>query len=571
VAKKGVWLIAHGSVAAIALLIAAATFLTRGMYVQIYLHDYFFVTDIAWRSAVGQIPHVDFPSSIGQAFYWPFQVIAQFTQPTATAVLYANLLVAAVLMAGAVPTLRLRLSPLLYVLAVAAIIGTPIAARNFDHIWTFSFLAPYNRWSWALVLLVALIALVPPRRPNDRPANVVDGVVLGLSLALLAYLKVNQFLGAAALLLVGLLVGHLTVRVVALAVAVALCVATLVEITFHNNLLYVRDLMEAVRANAEGPVGNVTRPAKLLRTLVLAGLFSGALLAIIWLWTPARPLRALRSIWGKPLLLALISILIGVFISYQNFDRYAATLYIAATIVLAELGRRRLAEQQPEGRPAAPAGPHLPVLRDRLAWLGVIAAAGVFTLLDIGSFTAHMIASRTSTACQIPALRGTPLANILQTPASVAVGRPFAPEPDECSEIALHAPRFRPEASEPYEDLAVPLLSQAMGLLRQHARRDDRILALQFSNMFPAALQTPPVRGALPWWHVGRSFSKSVHPDPEALLAETTLVLQSTAPGDWNDKGQPLWPIYRPAIQKRFVPVAQTEHWTLWRRRDTLG
>jgi hypothetical protein len=107
-----------------------------------------------------------------------------------------------------------------------------------------------------------------------------------------------------------------------------------------------------------------------------------------------------------------------------------------------------------------------------------------------------------------------------------------------------------------------------MPLLRAHVRPDDRLLTLQFSNMFPAALRTPTVHGALPWWHAGRSFSAGTHPDPVALLDETTLVLQSTAPGAWSDKQPPLWAIYGPHVERRFTVVGATPNWQLWRRND---
>lgn len=558
---------AHAGVLLLFSALAAITLLTRGISIDLYHADYFFVVDATWRAASGHIPHVDFPTPIGQAFYWPFYVVTSLASPTGATLLYANLLVAAVILAGAVVALPSRLSPLLYFLAAAAMVASVVTPRDMNTLMDFSFLAPYNRWPWPILGLVALIALVP-RRDKQASADLLDGMVLGTAVALLAYIKVTYFIAAAALVLLALLSRQMSVRVAIIAAATAAAFALCVELLFQNNLLYLQDMMDTAKAAEGHTEEDDFRARKLVKMTPFSLLYVAAILGIAWLWSPSTSLRAWSSRVNKPLLLSLATAGAGFLVSYQNHPVREPGTYVFAVLILAELMRR---EFSPGGPRTLKKGTWLVWIADRqvrkrIGWIGVVLATGLFTTLDVGASLAHTVRTSSGNVCTVPAFNGTPLADFLQKPEAIFPGQAGSQRYKTCSLLPSTPPVWNPPNDAQGELYFVAAASHAMPLIRAHARPSDKILALSWSNPYSAALRTEPVRGSLPWWHSGRSYSEQIHPEPEALISETTLVLQSVAP-IFSGTAEPLWKIYGPTIEARFVPVAENEVWRLWRRK----
>lgn len=561
-------LAAHAAVAALWLLVLATTLLAKGVFVEYYFHDMLFVFDSAWRAGSGQVPHVDYPSPIGQAFYWPFEFLGLLGGQGAKTVLHADLVVAATVAFGAALALPRRLSPFLFLLAAASLIGTAVAAGGPDGRWSFDFLAPYNRWGWPILSLVALIALLPPEREEAR-GWLVDGITLGIGLGLLAYLKVTYVAGAAGVVAFAVLTRRLGWPTLRAAAATAALLAAAIELRFGNSLAYAGDVLSAIRVAADRPDTDL-RLVKLGKTAPVAALYLAAVLGLTWLWRPTRSPALWWRTWRGPLASCLAAILCGLFVAYQNHNGYDPPLYVAAVLICAEHGRR-LAAASGVTEAIRPPAPWAEPWRRAALWLGIVLSAASVTVLDLASTVRHALATRGTGLCPIPALAGTPLADFLQTPLGIEEGLTGVPSSKPCGALEPTGADYVVAREVPYYDTTVPILSQALMLLRAEAGPDDRILTFQFSNLFSAATRTRPVRGAFTWWHEGRTYSARTHPDANALLSSATLVLQSTAPGTRNDLGEPLWAIYGRAVQARFTPVARNRNWTLWRRNDTLA
>lgn len=91
----------------------------KGVIVDSYVPDLAgFTFDSMGRIASGQVPHNDFHSPIGQAFYWPFALIASVSPLRTMTVLYANALVAAVGLGFSALLLRGRLATPLFCLSI---------------------------------------------------------------------------------------------------------------------------------------------------------------------------------------------------------------------------------------------------------------------------------------------------------------------------------------------------------------------------------------------------------------------------------------------------------------------
>lgn len=103
---------------------------SRGIIVVDFLHDFFIVLDGSWRAAEGQIPHISFHTPIGQAYFWPFAVLARFGDIGVATLLRADVLVAAFVVAVSLVSLRRRLSPLFFGLAVFAMTTVAMQRRR---------------------------------------------------------------------------------------------------------------------------------------------------------------------------------------------------------------------------------------------------------------------------------------------------------------------------------------------------------------------------------------------------------------------------------------------------------
>lgn len=585
----------HGPILTFFLAMAAAIWSNRGVILTDYFDDMFVVLDLVWRSSLGQIPHVDFHSPIGQTFYWPFAIVAAFSEPSPLSLLYANLFLAAFLLLLSAATLASRLAPPLYFMAAASIIVTAIAPRDLD--WSFNdytHLAPYNRWGWSLTMLAAFISLVPRQRPNDR--SWIDGIALGLILALLYYLKINFFFAAVGLAVIGVVLRQLSSSAVWAACATALALALALEVAFGNNLEYLRDISSALGANAED-VGSTKRLAQLRVSVAVGALYAATIAAVLWIWRPTTNIKAWLVFWWKPLLICAGTIGAGAVVGTQNHNEFELGLYIAATLIAVELGRRKLKDQAEDLPGLSSKGGGIPLGRrlKRLSWIPILLAVGFMPALDAVSVAAHAAESRSGRVCPIPGLRGTSGEALLVLPVILTGGRPdlsrtgsplrfigtrIEPAPAGPGPAACNVGTAEFLAAAPAENFALQAqqLVQGLVLLERFGRPGGVVLALNFSNPYPVLLRAPPPKGALVWWD-RRTFSQDSHPNAELLLGSTDIVLQgkldpSAGNGMINtsvSNSSFMWAVYGRRISEEFMPASEAGLWRLWLRKDAAA
>lgn len=536
------------------LLFAGVSLLSNGLIVKRTIHDIFVLFDSLWRSSQSEIPHLDFHSPIGQAYYWPFQLLGRFGDHDALTIVHANILVGAVMAVGLWFILPRRLSPGLLIVATVAILAMAMTPRDFDYwVTNYSYLAPYNRWSWAVLMLAAPIMLLPPSR--ERPW--IDGVVLGLAIALLYYTKLNFLAAAIGMLVPALILRQMPWRQAAIALLTCALTALLVEAVWRNNAAYIADINMAARAALEEHNG--LRIGKALRSLVPGGCFYALIVAMLWIRWPTLAIGRWLAIWWRPLLIGAGVVLLGVFVTVQDNPKYEFGHGVIALLIVAELARRR-SDADLAGLPALRGGP---LFGERARpWLGAIVIAGMlpFTAMDVVAIPAHAIESRSGRVCPLPALRGTQGARLLE-PAEWIAQAPGA----SCSDIQA-PPLPTPPATEtnPFE---LQKIDQGMTLLRAHGRPGDIVLALDFSNPYPFFLAAPSPRRALIWWHYGRDYTAVARPDPAVMLASATLVLQTKAEDELSGgQGKAAWDSYGADVRARFRPVGETGMFRLWRR-----
>lgn len=587
----------HAAVLAVFLVLAAAVLASPGVIVTDYFDDMFVVMDLVWRSSLRQVPHIDFHSPIGQTFYWPFALASVFGEPSPLTLLHANLLMAFALLLFCMATLPDRLSRALYFLATASIIVTAIAPRDLD--WGFNdytHLAPYNRWGWSTIMLSAMLSVLPRRTPAGKGDMLMDGAVLGLLLALLFYLKINFFVAAVALALVGLVLRQLAWRTLLASFGTLLAVAVISELAIGNNLAYLRDINSALSANVED-LGSAKRLAQLRVSVVVGALYALLIGGAFWVWRPTLKVGAWLSAWWRPLLLCASIILAGAVLGTQNHNEFELALYATAAIVAAELAHRKLSMPEDTLFPSLAAGRVSLVLAGLRAsgWMALLGAAAFMPLLDAVSVFAHSIEARSQSVCSLPGTEGTSFRKLLVLSPILAggrsdIGRSGGPErfisarpgssgSENRSKCEISAAAFL--NTQPKELLALQAQQLVQGrlLIDRYGVEGAAVLALNFTNPYPAMLRSPPPQGALIWWDQ-RTFSEGSHPRADPLIRSAGIVLQGRVEAEQGASklantsvvnSAAMWPIYGSRISREFELVAQAPLWRMWVRKAGAG
>ncbi|MBL4806703.1 MAG: hypothetical protein JKY31_05355 [Rhodobacteraceae bacterium] len=318
---------------ALTLLEAALTLLPGRLLITGHEGDLLHMIDAGLRMADGELPHLDFMTPIGILGIAPVAVFLKFGAAAGQAAILANLLVCILLLPatwwlGATRFnggLRFIFGAMIIVLCTALVHGggsTSIALSMY-----------YNRWCWAVSLLILVATLLPPTR--NHTAKWVDPFIIGLGMATLALTKMTFFVPLApAIILVlivqrqfgvlwrSLLIGALAGGVSVLLLGVDFMVA------------YAHDLM-AVAADGAGRayptnslVGVLASPKMITATVVL-------LFSIILFRKAGRYQQGLILMIVAPAF---------VYITYQNWGNDPKWLYFSILYLLSylpEAGKRK--------------------------------------------------------------------------------------------------------------------------------------------------------------------------------------------------------------------------------------
>lgn len=532
-------------------LLAAATLSARGVVLEGYVHDIYVAIDTGWRTYARQVPHVDYHSPVGPAYTWPWLVLRLVEPFSLRTILHAGLIVSGALTLLASVVLPRRLAPPLLAIALAGIMTVALTPRQFGQgVAMFTHLAPYNRWCQAAVmLLIPLVLLRPVLHDGHTPRSRLDvsgGLVLGLLLGFMLFVKVTYFLACCGLVGVGLVLGRIGWRTALLALLPVAIMALLIQLTQGNVAAYLADLATAGRAALE--VYGAPRPLNGKAGIVMGGLAAAAVLAVAVAAEPWPGVRALVAAWWRALAAALLAIAAVAVMNTQNHTQLELPPLAAALVVMVEEARRRTGRLLPPGgRGAAVAG---------LLAVGTL----LQPLVDAAAILLHARRSMDGTRCIVPAWRGTAAAELLLPVRAFTGDRREARR--SCAVVAKLPTDAVPRDGSVSREAA--RLGEAGALLRPRLGSGERVLALDFGNPYPAFTGTAPPRAALTWWDAGRSFGPISHPPVAEMLRDPAWLLVSTSDiGQYN-----AWPLYAAAIRRDFRLVDRRSSWTLWRRRQ---
>ncbi len=318
-----------GFFVAVIVAICGAALLKGGFYLGKHEGDTLHMMQIVLRMAEGQLPHRDFMTPIGYMAFAPIALFVRLGYGIGHSILMAQALVAVAFLPAVwwVAFSRMRgILPYMFGLFVFVLIGALVHGEAQRSV---SISMNYNRWAWAASFVAIAAAVLVPLH---RPRHLIDGVIIGLALALVLLTKVTYFTAFAPALAIALLLrGALPGLLHALwSGAAALGLFTLL-VGADYWPAYVQDLLAVarsdIRPNPGEPFGAVVgAPAYLGASLTL---FAGVIF-----------LRQSNARAGG---LSLLLLAPGFFyVTYQNYGNDPQWLLILAVVLLAFAPRREL-------------------------------------------------------------------------------------------------------------------------------------------------------------------------------------------------------------------------------------
>ncbi|HXW13759.1 MAG TPA: hypothetical protein VEN79_04550 [Terriglobia bacterium] len=501
--------------------------------------------DAGWRIVNGQVPHTDFHNPIGPLAYLLVAFGMKIAAPSTASITYGNVLLLAFLLPLAWYIASERLSwavASILVLFAGFFLISPRPPGYGIRGTTYAMI--YNRQGYVLISLLLLCLFLKPRGSAKRSASL-EGLFVGVLLALLLYCKITYFLAAAALTLLAVIIDVRPRRwfIVSAGAFVGVCAAFFV--LFHINLhSYLLDVVAA------GPVQSSAMRIKLLSGS-LVGHATWIYMLILWLglWTwaqgPGRPRFSTLGSWfvaGSILAAALL-------ISSGNAAQDGGAddpLYFVAAVVLLELFRRQNA--------------------DHILQSGTVARF---------AYTASLV-------LMLPIFCGTILARDLASCAYV-VAWDVERRPVFDASRRLHSVRLRdfyvPASTE--HSTAYWLASDhpakindGIDLLRRYLQKGDRVTTIAFTNPFSFALGLTPARDGFLWWDLNFSFDRLHFPPAEDFLGDASLVmvprLADRSRGCCFETADVLLGLYGDYLRAHFHKLDSTNTWVLYRRNPGL-
>lgn len=151
--------------------------------------DVLHAVNAAMRLLAGERQHIDFLTPLGPMAFQPVAWLIEAGTGIARAFLTVNVIVAAVLIMPVIRIATSRLTPRVGVTFGAVVIILSTALVYGGDQANVSVSMSYNRWAWAVSLVVLMLALMPPSVKHP----LLDGAFIGLGLGYLALLKMTFF------------------------------------------------------------------------------------------------------------------------------------------------------------------------------------------------------------------------------------------------------------------------------------------------------------------------------------------------------------------------------------------
>ncbi|WP_137699600.1 hypothetical protein [Marimonas lutisalis] len=285
--------------------------------------DMLHLIDIVLRRVDGQLPHFDFMTPLGIWAFEPFVMLHWAGLELGAALVWGQVMVAALLL---LPVWWVGISRMNTGLAIAFGVIVLLLAVAMVHGETDvkpSLSMHYNRWAWAVAFLPLALVALPARRDNP----VLDGLVIGAAMAVLALLKVTYFAAFAPAVVLGLVLRG-QMRALGIAVVAGLVIAGAMTLAYGFGFwgAYLGDLLTVAGSEVRPSPG-----AGWARVALSPDYAAGTLLAV------ASVLLLRTRAKADPVGIILFVMLPGaIYVTFQNYGNDPYWLLLWGIVLLAQ-------------------------------------------------------------------------------------------------------------------------------------------------------------------------------------------------------------------------------------------
>lgn len=300
----------------------AAAILKGGLYVGKHEGDTLHLMQIVFRMADGQIPHLDFMTPIGALAFLPIALLVKAGFGIGMAVIWSQVLMAVAFLPIVIWVAWSRLNLWLGGLFGLIIMMLLLSLVHGEAESSISISMHYNRLAWAASFVAILAAIVPPMRGRNAT---IDGLIIGVILAMLVMIKMTYFVSFLPPVLVALLLtGQKRTAVVAFITGIAIAAAITIFVGFDYWAAYALDLLNVAASDVRSAPG-----ASFQGIMGAPAYISGSIAAFAGVIF----LRQAKVEAGGLVLLLLIP---GFFyVTYQNFGNDPQWLLLLGVLLLA--------------------------------------------------------------------------------------------------------------------------------------------------------------------------------------------------------------------------------------------
>ena len=528
-ARQGPGLGTHLAIAATLVVILGICLRTGVMPMRSYVEDVIFFADNAWRVLWGQRPHVDYSSGLGPVTYLISALGVKLAGGNLNGLGYGNALAGVAIGIWAYVLLVRRVSGWLAVAGAAMLCLLALAPLQLGESFRLSTIAmSYNRQGYALLGLLIIESF--PMRPQEPARGWGGALSTGAVCAILLFLKANYFLVSVVLAAVSLMWnGRFERRRMAgLAIGFAVvAMAFLAYLRFDIGAMW-RDLRMAADARS-----GAVSPAFVMQ--VFAENFPGFLILAAMGALVAPPGAADRGWVGRVLHFRVLLL--------------AAMVYCAGVLLLVtncQLERLPLHELLA-----------LLFLDCILAswWLDVRYAA-VMAVVGIGLILGTQSSDGLAVLNGLRLKLNTPTAYAYPVSGGGFDGAVFVD--DNLENKGTHRA---------YGNFLALYLNDGTALLRREIKPGEKVITMDTYNAFPFALGIEPPRGGMASATYQYLFSDRLHPSPDAFFGTADVVMFPKEHALTDAKWVGMTKYYIPEMERRFVEVAESAQWRLYRRR----
>ena len=297
------------------------TILKGGLFIGKHEGDTLHLMQIVFRMADGQVPHLDFMTPIGVLAFWPIAMLVKAGMGIGMAVIWSQVIVAAIFLPILVWVAHSRLSPWVGALFGLIVMVLLLALVHGEAQRSVSISMHYNRLAWAAAFVAVVMALMPPRTKSGT----LDGVIIGAMVCIMALIKMTYFVSFAVPILVALVLTGQK-RAIVVAAATGLIIAALVTLIAGLDFwfAYAGDLLAVAGSEVR------SAPGEPLQAIMGAPAYLGGSLVAV---ASVIALRQSKVATGGLVLLLLLP---GFFyVTYQNFGNDPQWLLLLAVLLLA--------------------------------------------------------------------------------------------------------------------------------------------------------------------------------------------------------------------------------------------